>query len=95
MNVFRLGEQIYKYRQALTKCLKVYGREYEPIEAICIIGQEILPDEMSLQKANSLLAGEGRILTYDQIILESMQSYSEYMNRQKGIGKLRRLIDSI
>lgn len=95
VNVFQLSEQIYKYRQALSKCLNAIDRQNEPIEAICIIGKEILPDNMSLEEANRLLAGNGRILTYDQIIFESMQSYSEYLRRQKDIGKLRKIIDSI
>lgn len=95
VNVFSLHDQIYKYRKALQKCLKAIGREHEPIEAICIIGKEILPDEMTLEEANQKLAGDARIMTYDQIIFESMQSYSEYLKRQSGIGKIRKIIESI
>lgn len=95
VNVFSLHDQIYKYRKALQKCLRAIGREHEPIEAICIIGKEILPDEMTLEEANQKLAGDARIMTYDQIIFESMQSYSEYLKRQSGIGKIRKLIESI
>ena len=90
-----MHDQIYKYRKALQKCLRAIGREHEPIEAICIIGKEILPDEMTLEEANQKLAGDARIMTYDQIIFESMQSYSEYLKRQSGIGKIRKLIESI
>lgn len=95
VNVFSLHDQIYKYRKALQKCLRAIGREHEPIEAICIIGKEILPDEMTLEEANQKLAGDARIMTYDQIIFESMQSYSEYLKRQSGIGKIRKIIESI
>ncbi|MDE6265870.1 MAG: ATP-binding protein [Muribaculaceae bacterium] len=95
VNVFSLHDQIYKYRKALHKCLRAIGREHEPIEAICIIGKEILPDEMTLEEANQKLAGDARIMTYDQIIFESMQSYSEYLKRQSGIGKIRKIIESI
>lgn len=95
VNVFSLHDQIYKYRKALQKCLRAIGREHEPIEAICIIGKEILPDEMTLEEANQKLGGDARIMTYDQIIFESMQSYSEYLKRQSGIGKIRKIIESI
>ncbi|MCH5226651.1 MAG: hypothetical protein J1F16_02360 [Muribaculaceae bacterium] len=95
VNVFSLHEQVYKYRNALQKCLNAVNRGHEPIEAICIIGKEILPDEMTLEQANQKLAGDARIITYDQIIFESLQSYSEYIQKQKGIGKIKKLIDSI
>lgn len=95
VNVFSLHEQVYKYRNALQKCLNAVNKGHEPIEAICIIGKEILPDEMTLEQANQKLAGDARIITYDQIIFESLQSYSEYIQKQKGIGKIKKLIDSI
>lgn len=63
VDVYDLHRQIDKYRNALKKCLKAIGRENEPITAICIIGEGVLPPEMSLEEANNKLAGSGRIIT--------------------------------
>lgn len=95
VDVYDLHRQIDKYRNALKKCLKAIGRENEPITAICIIGEGVLPPEMSLEEANNKLAGSGRIITYDMLIHNALESYSEYLEREAKVGKLRALIDQI
>lgn len=95
VDVYDLHRQIDKYRNALKKCLKAIGRENEPIAAICIIGEGVLPPEMSLEEANNKLAGSGRIITYDMLIHNALESYSEYLEREAKVGKLRALIDQI
>ena len=95
VDVYDLHRQIDKYRSALKKCLKSIDRENEPITAICIIGEGVLPSEMSLKEANDKLAGSGRIITYDTLIHNALESYSEYMDREARVGKLRALIDQI
>lgn len=95
VDIYDLHRQIDKYRNALRKCLRNHGRENEPIDAICIIGQGVLPDEMSLAEANTKLNGDGRILFYDQIISDALESYSEYLEKEKNIGRLRNLIDKM
>lgn len=95
VDVYDLHRQIDKYRNALKKCLKAIGRENEPITAICIIGEGVLPPEMSLEEANKKLAGSGRIITYDMLIHNALESYSEYLEREAKVGKLRALIDQI
>lgn len=95
VDVYDLHRQIDKYRSALKKCLKSIDRENEPITAICIIGEGVLPPEMSLKEANDKLAGSGRIITYDTLIHNALESYSEYMDREARVGKLRALIDQI
>lgn len=95
VDVYDLHRQIDKYRGALRKCLRAIDRENEPISAICIIGNGVLPPEMSLQEANEKLAGSGRIITYDTLIHNALDSYSEYLEREARVGKLRSLIDQI
>lgn len=95
VDVYDLHRQIDKYRSALKKCLKAIDRENEPISAICIIGEGVLPPEMSLKEANDKLAGSGRIITYDTLIHNALDSYSEYLEREAKVGKLRSLIDQI
>ncbi|MCH5238395.1 MAG: ATP-binding protein, partial [Muribaculaceae bacterium] len=82
VDVYDLHRQIDKYRSALKKCLKAIDRENEPISAICIIGEGVLPPEMSLKEANDKLAGSGRIITYDTLIHNALDSYSEYLERE-------------
>lgn len=95
VDVYDLHRQIDKYCSALKKCLKAIDRENEPISAICIIGEGVLPPEMSLKEANDKLAGSGRIITYDTLINNALDSYSEYLEREARVGKLRSLIDQI
>lgn len=95
VDVYDLHRQIDKYRSALKKCLKAIDRENEPISAICIIGEGVLPPEISLKEANDKLAGSGRIITYDTLIHNALDSYSEYLDREAKVGKLRSLIDQI
>lgn len=95
VDIYNLMRQIDKYRSALYKCLKDIGREKEPIEAICIIGSNVLNDDMTISQANEKLGNSGRILTYDLVINDSLESYQEYLDTQKEVGKLRALIDKI
>ena len=95
VDIYDLMRQIDKYRSALHKCLKNIGRENEPIEAICIIGDNVLKDDMTILTANEKLGNSGRILTYDLVINDSLESYQEYLETQKEVGKLRELIDKI
>lgn len=95
VDVYDLMRQIDKYRSALHKCLKNIGKENEPIEAICIIGDNVLKDDMTILTANEKLGNSGRILTYDLVINDSLESYQEYLETQKEVGKLRELIDKI
>ena len=95
VDVYDLHRQIDKYRNALKKCLKAIGRENEPITSICIIGEGVLANDMTLEEANEKLAGSGRIITYDTLIENALASYSEYLEREAEIGKIRALIDQI
>lgn len=95
VDIYNLMRQIDKYSSALYKCLKDIGREKEPIEAICIIGSNVLNDDMTISQANEKLGNSGRILTYDLVINDSLESYQEYLDTQKEVGKLRALIDKI
>lgn len=95
VDIFDLLRQINKYRKALSKCLKEAGRENEPIDAICIIGKNIIADDMSHKEANEILGKSGRIIFYDEIIEGALASYSDYLAHEDKIGKLRELINKI
>lgn len=97
VNVFQLAEQVDKYQSALKKCLKDIGKENEPIESICIVGKsEKVLKNMSIQKANSQLApNNARILFYDQLIEDALNSYKDYLDREKEVGKIKDLISKL
>lgn len=95
VDIYDLHRQIDKYRDALKKCLKQIGKENEPIEAICIIGNNIIKDNMSAAEATEKLGDSGRILFYDQVINDSLESYKDYLEKHRTIGRLREIIDRI
>ena len=41
------------------------------------------------------MKGDGRILSYDLVINDSLESYQEYLDSQKEVGKLKELINKI
>lgn len=95
VDVYDLRRQIDKYRNALSKCLKLFGKENEPIEAICIIGNNVIKEDMSLGQASEILGNSARILFYDQVINDSLESYKDYLEKHRAIGRIRDIIDRI
>lgn len=90
----KLYEQMDKYRSGLAKCLATTDESDAPIESIAILGQKFNNEDG--KKANEILATmNGRIIYYDQLIEQSLKAYSNYLDRQKDVSKLRRIIDNI
>lgn len=90
---FDLAKQVDKYISALGKCLSSIGETNPYIEAICIIGPNALDD---ISKANEVLKSvRARILTYDQLIEYALNSYKDYLERNKEVGKIRKLIEKL
>jgi len=97
VDIFQLGSQVYKYQSALKKCLKSIGKENEPIESICIVGksEKVLKD-MTLEEANrNLGTNNARILFYDQLIEDALNSYKDYLEKEKQVGKIKELISQL
>ena len=58
-----------------------------------IIGPNALDD---ISKANEVLKSvRARILTYDQLIEYALNSYKDYLERNKEVGKIRKLIEKL
>lgn len=90
---FDLAKQVDKYISALEKCLLAIGNTNPYIEAICIVGPNALDD---ISKANDFLKPvRARIMTYDQLIEYALNSYNDYLERNKEVGKIRKLIDKL
>ena len=89
-----LYEQLKKYRSGLRKCLATTEEANSPIESIAILGQKFENEDWD--EAQRLLAGiNARIIHYDELISQSLKSYSDYLDRQKEISKLRKIIEKV
>lgn len=93
---FILASQVDKYKKALEKVLNRGQDDPSPyIEVICILGEH--DNNYSRKDFDAqLVPFNGRVYPYDQLINESLQSYSEYLEREKAVvGKLKALLDQI
>jgi hypothetical protein len=93
---FILAAQVDKYKKALEKVLSSGQDVSVPhIEVICILGEYDKQYERKEFDAH-LAPYNGRIYPYDQLINESLESYGEYLEREKNVvGKLKALLDKI
>lgn len=88
--------QIEKYRDALRKCLKTVGphKEY-PIETILVVGPDAFKGKDPVQIEKALASYDARLITYDQLILNAENSYSDYMEANKQASKIRSIVDKL
>lgn len=91
---FVLAEQIDKYTKALRICLEASGIINPYIEVICVIG-EFAPGFSRDDFDNQLKPYNGRVYPYDQLIEESLQSYNDYLEREKVVSKMKSLLENI
>lgn len=95
VELYDLRRQVDRYIDALHKCLGAIGRGDEPIDAICIIGKKVIPDDMSNERIKDILGSSVRILYYDKIIEDALESYSEYLESERVVGRIQELVNSI
>lgn len=91
-----LVEQVRKYRSARIKCLQErFPSESQPIEIICILGSAPLPPRESRENKEMLRAVDARFMTYDTLIKQTQESYSDYLEGQRKIQRIVKIIDAI
>jgi len=91
-----LTKQISKYRSALDKCLKTqFPTKSRSIDVICILGTPPMPIEDEPRNIELLRAESARYITYDTLITESINSYKDYLGKQKEINELISIIERI
>lgn len=95
LDIYDLMRQVDNYTSGLKKCLKAIGKESEPIEAICIIGKNVIPKEMTFYEAQEKVKASCRLIQYDQLIEESLSAYSDYLEKEKEIGKIKSIIEKL
>ena len=96
INLFRIAEQMEKYRGALEKVLRRhFPEEADPnIEVVGIVGQ--IPDSPSAERQRDLLrAINGRMLTYDKLIEEALDSYRDYLEADERVNRLNEILDKL
>ena len=97
-SALELMGQVEKYQLALRKLLDVQGKNNEAIEIVCIIGTELKdylqPNgvEGATKKLHSMNA---RVKTYQELIQNAHQEYSDYLDKSEEVGKLSALLERI
>ncbi len=92
-DLFALLRQLRKYKNALSKCLEKRFPEKAdmPITTVCITGGRELTDE----DLGHLITAKVRWLTYDEVIDNAINSYREFLDAEKRMSELVKIIDSI
>lgn len=94
VGVFELSQQVGKYISALRTCLREQYQETDPnIEAICIIGSA--PTDEDDSNRDVLKSMRARYITYDVLISQTQESYAEYLEKEKEIQRIERLVDRL
>ena len=95
---YDLAKQVYKYRIAMEKQLEKAGFVDETLEIVCIVGQALNEWTNPRDRATSIktLAGDNiRVVLYDELINDAIQSYKELLEIKKEAGRLCELINNI
>lgn len=91
-------KQIRKYIKALEKCLQKAGRENEPIEAVVILGREPTDwqDSKERERSRQMLAAiDARVLIYDSMLDQAYRAYEKYIEKNREVSKLAKILDSL
>lgn len=89
-----LYDQIKKYRSALRKCITVTTQTEPIMESIVILGKRF--SDSDYEEAIKLLSLQNaRIIYYDDLIQDSLDSYSTYISKQTEVSRIRAIIDKI
>ena len=96
VQIHDLLKQLSKYRDALKKCLETrFPEEPTHIEVITILGTPPTPRDNERENRRLLWEMGARYITYDQLILEAQRSYSEYLEREKGVSELIEIVEGL
>lgn len=94
-----LYTQLREYRATTVKVLRSMGREREPVELVCVIGRRLRDWDESSEgqevSRRSLEALSARVVTYEELIDNALQAYSDYLTSADEAGRVYRLISSI
>lgn len=96
IQISELSAQVAKYRGTLEKVLKTqFPDSPNLIEIICILGAPPEPIDEDKRNREKLAVDGARYITYDTLIEESLNSYSDYLKKQKEISEIIKIIEEI
>ena len=94
--IYRLMEQITKYRDGVAKLIPQTGFSDWPVEVICLMGQ--YPREYKDNPARvrqQLAIISSRVVLYDELLGNARRAYAEYLKKHKKIDRLSAIFDAI
>ena len=99
VSALELMNQVDKYRSALRKLLdKGTDTRDEMIEIVCIVGKPLkdYSESNGKEKASNMLNSiNARVKTYQDLIENAYQEYSDYLKKSKEVGELNKLLERI
>ena len=88
--------QVRKYKNALEKCLEEkFPLEPRVIECICIIGAPPEPRNKEEENNRLLQTINARYITYDTLIKQTLDSYEQYLEKERDVSRIIELIDKL
>ena len=98
ISVHDLCKQIGKYRSGMRKILKKQGLRHQPVEFVCLLGEELI--ESSQEDGEDLVAGTletygARYVNYDQLLNNAYKAYDDYLKSTKQVNRLSDVIEAI
>jgi hypothetical protein len=95
VNVWDLGKQMDKYRGALRKVLQTKFSDDDPnIEVVALVGK--IPQTPKPEQQQQLLQSiNGRMITYDTLIEEALDSYQDYVEADERVSRLNAILEKV
>lgn len=89
--------QVSKYKNTLEKCLREnFPNEHSfDVEIICILEKPPKPVDQHEDHKKALSAYNARFITYEELIKQTKKNYQDYLDKQKEVSELQKLIESI
>ncbi|MEM7654585.1 MAG: ATP-binding protein [Bacteroidota bacterium] len=98
VGLYELAEQVEKYRSGMQKILEKMDLANEPIQIICLLGNQ--PREYDnpggpARVANILSESSARVVLYDMLLTDAYKAYNDYLKERKSIDRLDGIIQAI
>ena len=97
VSVFDLSKQIEKYRSGMLKILEEMNRR-EPVEFVCLLGRAPIEWENpggQTTVEQTLNGVNARYVSYDELLQNAFQAYSDYLKKTKVIDNLGKVMKAI
>lgn len=95
VSVFELADQLNKYVSGVRALIEeAFPDESKDVEAIAVLGSP--PTGATLAQVRELLKDVGaRYTTYDQLIADSLRDYAEYLDVQRQLSLVNRVLEEL